>query len=403
MTNRYPATNPAVLPKTGYRVPSGGTPPHRPRGLPSRHIRPVRLSPWSPKEFIKPPNWPAPGFGRVVTPIVVGGVGSRIAGRVLSRFIPFLGWALLAYDLYDVWSYYSWGWANGAYGNYVKCNPPPDGTYGGHQFTFSGTPGGLFCTPQLPGTVFPNWSVGRPWLTEWGTRTSPTPRWDGIQAWLYPAPPPFPPVGPGFKVMPFPTFLPNLPPWLWPLSPPFTPMWPPIAPPVRWPRKTRRQPRHDRDLRPGPAGNPGTYYPPMELPGTQTGPSPLEGLSPYDQPKIWPHRPRKGTKERKVGLRSLAVARRIMGKILSGYSELGDLVDALYKGLPKEYQTKDANLYQKMQDMYVHADKMDMVKAITEMYHNDQHDRVWGEMFGQIGEFFDDYGIDLGLLRMPSA
>ena len=417
MSNRYPL--PRVSVGVDPRVVGFPTTP-RPKTYPRqlRPFRPTRLTPWSPKEFYKPPAWPSGPTGPRVSPVspaVFTPTGPRIPGwvfRRMLRFLPWLGWGLLAWDLYRLWQQ----WSNAGTSGYEgKCDAPPEYVNGTHlSWSFSGTQG--MCTSQL----VPDggaWSPSSPWLRSGKLFNLPPPfsgtRWWGEEAWLYPSPPAGEPGQlplPGWVSVP-PPMVPPL--WALPplIPPPYSPAPIPIPPPIRdpWPGYPDEDWDPPPDIDPEPPFEPQPFPPGTDLP---TWPGVTVGIDPKSPPGVWPTwdpktdpkidpRPDPNTRERKLRPRSGSVMRRIMGEVLSGFSEFGDMVDAFYEGVPKSERTKNADLPQKLRDLYNSIDKntYDVVKGWSAVYQNHQEDKVFGRAFGYASEQFEKYGVDVPFLR----
>lgn len=172
----------------------------------------------------------------------------------------------------------------------------------------------------------------------------------------------------------------------------------PIPRPIRWPKKKGKGEDPDWD--------PGNF--PGDNPEATPKPDPIVEPTrrikirpkPRDDKKAKPrHKPGRKVKEKKVMVHSMTVMRRILGNLLSAYSEFGDIVDALYAGVPKEYRTWNADTAQKIRDMYAAGDKYNFLEGLRELHANEAEDRVWGRAFGHAADMLDDYGVQLPFLQ----
>lgn len=406
MSNRYPAARSAT--SIGVGVDSRYNVGRRTYVSPASHRRAFRrtVSPLLPKprEFVKVPAWPAPAvkprpFTLPSPPV------RRIPRfpRVISRMFPWLGWAMIGYEL-TRWTFPSRTMNSDAI-RYC-ANFPAQDYKGNIHYLWSSTPTG-FCTSRTVSDAAGGYAPGTPWLREYvdgGTSPGGQPlMWGRKQMWFDK---PGPLTAPGL-----PGWIPGwvipvddpLPAWVTgPLSPPLAgqpapfppPIWrrPPRPPiergdPLKWPRD-RPVGRPDKKpvFTPDPEGVVNNPPKPRPRPRPTTDPVPVP----------WA-RPGRRVKEKKV--RVAYSVRALLLRLLSEYSEFVDLVEALYKGVPKELRTKNADLFQMMRDIYNAGDRYDMVAAIQAIFEENAHDRVWGKALRQASKNFDAYGVELPWLR----
>lgn len=357
--------------------------PSRPYRSPSRPRR--EYSPWRryappepmpryplPKRIIRPA--PIPRFGPVNPWVWVPRFGARAA----TRLIPFLGWGLLAYDLYELFDEY---WHRSPALGDVRLPA------GWRQFCFQTVPSapkgiGWANVPGpdpwkgycgLGGQV-PEWIVADMSTAPDGPMTSDnlfmgevtlapingdieTARYRIRKAWAY--------------------YGPNVP--------------------------------HEPFVNPGRFHDPNAYAPPEPAPDFLPAPEyfipprvqprhpPLVDLKPYQEPAVQfepgtppqfvPHnraRPEKGKREKKtiVILKSKAVGK--AGEIFGMFTEADDFIGAVWKTLPRKYQTKGATPDQKVRDIWRNLDEVDWANAIYNVAENQIQDNVLGRL-GQAG------------------
>lgn len=296
--------------------------------------------------------------------------------RIGLRALPVLGWALTAYEvgrylrgLYDaattVGSAYRF--SPSGYYLYSDCADisGPKLVYSrfsrpcGSRTSINQTPAqdewGLWSDMHLWRLTAPGDSGYRP-----SGRVGITERWKRNPLGPY--------IAPGWFPIPEPWVVPDLP------TRPFQPMPEPVSPRVR------------PQVRPLP--NP--EAPPAPRVEPQPDPRPL--------PYLRPSRPPRGTRERKVVADRRT--RRLLGLLLSGYSEVSDFIDALYDALPKQYQSsKDVTPLDKFQTLWEHIDKVDMSEAMTNVVRDQIEDPKMAEVFERVQELFESYGIEVPDLR----
>lgn len=366
-TNRYPKVNPT--PRRGSR-PS----PAPRRALP--RVEPLKPRPMKPAKFPGMPRPSGPFGKRMPLPTTIPPVVPRIALpwlRIAARLNPWLFAALTAYELWQL--YRDW--------------QPPQGRPVGSCRTSVGKPQayGWFldtCSSHQSRSIWretPD-NVHR-WLHKIEQISPQAWQWATLEYWgPFPVEewedfPEFPPVG-----LPAPVPVPVLPPqphlpivpWL-PISvPPLAPMPVPIPRPKFIP-----PPANPED--PSEARKRNPRYRPNEKPAPAASPRPRP--------------PGRRVKERKLRASKGWVNRvsKLLGLLSSGYSEAGDLVDALHDALPKKYQGRDHPMA-KLEALYEHWDKVDMNEAFTNIWKNVVSDRYQGKAFGQMQDALSEAGFD---------
>lgn len=241
---------------------------------------------------------------------------------------------------------------------------------------FGWWPGQCFTVQPKPSTVY---HPSVPWYHHVQRNSLIIDRWNSLEAWYYPKAPEknpvmFPPVLPLEPApLPLPPFMPDI------YRPPGTRQPLPLRPPIR-----------NRPAHPNPWPDVPTRAPEWPTAGHDLGPPTGVPAPLFAEP------PPKGTKEKKG--QGPGNVRKKLGQILSGYSEAGDLLDALHGALPEKYQ-KGKTPLQKFMDLYNHADEIDIQKAVENLINNQVSDRYYGDFFKQVQEQFADAGLDLGDLR----
>lgn len=350
---------------------------------------------------VKLPNRPLPGWFKPMRPPSIPAFprspfmapGAAIGGRFLSRFIPYVGWALLAYDLWELWNWYRTrygppdGWT-------LKCR---DGTkyeaFSNHSAANNCTTG--FQVPEGPIdqiNVEPyNCNVfGCKWrdliLGRWANAAKT--RFDFDEIWYAPAAVPagqfdYTPPKPK-KPLYIPPNRPYSPAEFWPEVDPLS--LPPLAP-VPTPRPLPpRLPRIPR--------NP--WRSPTE--SSQRGPSTRTRAR--NDPRFYPRRPpNKGDKEQKW---STPYAKSILAKIFSYATEVAEGIDCFWDALPKEFRTKNARYDQRLADLYKHFDKIDLNTALYNVAVNFVEDAVVGGLIGAAQKAGLKVGLNPGALSPNS-
>lgn len=362
-SNRYPASRPVYNPR-----------PARP--VAANDNRPRVRAPF-PANDNTPAGW---------RPRVPPGVGRRavfwMAARSAARFVPIVGAVLTAADLIKLGSMvlgmlelprrvppgYRW----------EPCVPPPPATFYGYSTL------GNICgnwNQTNPPLIDPRTFTSRISFYEWGQRGF-FPSQIRVGRYVVTSAGPVP-VYPFPRVtLPVPVHVPSPD----PLTPPGYPMPEPVPLPVR-------RPNWD------PLPNPETGIPPVgsHPPVGRIDRPPVVGPDPLPA-----RRPGRGDRERKV--MASARARKLMGWALSQFSEVGDLVDALYDALPDDVQSNDdKNLAQKFKRLYDNIDRVDMAEAMTNMINDQVTDPKFAEQFERMQNLFESYGIEVPDLRGTSG
>lgn len=384
-TNRYVRGGALALPrpdypKGPYAYPKPNYPRNPPKLFPGNQNRPPYYR----------PGWPNKLPPRAVRPIPIGSPpivgGSRFLRFMLPRVLPWIGWALLAYDLYEL--YRLWKENKSPMGGYISCKQSVPRW---QQWSFEAGPA---CYAYVPVGPNGNWGPGSPWLNRF-EQTENQFRYDTIEAFYFPENPGFTiPAWTGYQ--PLAPWLPDIdlrpifPPWIEPLTPPLLPSWPPVPKPVRvpWPFGEPIRPNPE----PQPPGEPKGYH------------RPTPDVKYYPDPRPngddWPTRPPPNVKERKVKFRSNSVARKFLGALISGASEVGDLIDSLYEALPNKLQDAEATIKEKLATIYEHANDIDVAKAMENFIRNHLEDRIIGKWLAEAQEGMEEYGLELGSLRV---
>lgn len=300
--------------------------------------------------------------------------------RVFVRFMPWLSAALLAYELWQLYMYYKRAAVPEGGTTYVKCMDPDPPKQIRRRW------GPNICKLYQPSGAT-HWSMTNRWLhSEQQVTAGDWFRSDTVERTFFASDPgPLNPASPPayFPDIPWPIGVPRMPPWLWPLTPPLTPTYPPVSPPVRWPAPGR------------------PVFPNPETPIPPRGPAPEPRT--VSDPRIStggaPKPPGPGVKERKARFLSHSVARNVLGRIISGATEVADFIDALYDALPKELRSNRDTLADKVEKLYTHSDKIDITEAVMNLYNETQMDRGYAQAFKELEQGFADYGIDIGSIR----
>lgn len=320
----------------------------------------------------------------------------RLAGRMLVRGLPLIGWAWTAWELYNLWKDFNggkWiappvGWTKNAdYTNNLEKSGvygAPDTEWAGlRTWNYSGYTGGTLRRDpaQVPGAdAFPNASPHYWWEKVTGGKPANAPYAAVKSRWVRQNNAPL-------YLPPRPVFIP----WVHPIDIPGVPLLPlapmpvPVPKPVRMPGVFFPPDIHNPD----PAGNrePGLKY--RRKPGTKTE------TKTDDRPQQV-RRPRRKEKERKVTGNKKHLA--FMGWILSQYSEVGDLVDALHSALPENLQVQ-GSMKEKLKALYQHWAEVDMTQAMQNIIEDMVTDPKFAGVFEEMQERQEEFGLDLGGLK----
>lgn len=412
-SNRYPVANPRDYPRVRPYDPSRRRPRNprgpvwrpRPKVRPKTPLFPVRPRPFTP--FGRRPPIP---FSVPRGPVIsIAGLGGRL--------FPIIGWALLAYDLWQLWQWYNQktGMPLGDSGWIQCCADPsifPIDSYAiGSLSALNSNP--LACTATLcglGGQLFNgNPADGIPGLTKTGSgrynkqylylgkRNGAGTRQTHAEGYI--------------RVVASPAYITPQTPASWPDWVPETivPTGIPIPDPIADPDYVPFIPWFDPFLNPplGPEPfpeNPPVYRPPTQPYRPDMGdkgnelPTPDFKPDPRPNGETWPHRPPKGEKERKIkgGYNRI---RQFLGQLLSGISEVNDVIEALWDALPESAQTEGANLREKFNDLYQNVDDIDMAEAVQNLVENQVEDKYLAQGFQALNEAYENLGIELGGLR----
>lgn len=334
-----------------------------------------------------------------------------------GRLIPLVGWALLAYDLYQLWQWFQQrssmplsdsGWIQCCdSGSSAQINSYAIGSLSVNltnpfacTATLCGTAGQLYSgdpADGIPGfTKTGSGSYQKQYLYL-GVRNGANTRQTHLKGYM--------------RIVARPDRQTPDVPGAWPEWVPETvvPTGIPIPDPIGDPYYQPFIPWLDPFLNPplGPAPypeGPPVYRPPTQPYRPEMGDSgndvPQGEFNPTPRPNgdAWPHRPPKGEKERKIkgGYNRI---RAFLGGLLSNMSEVNDVIEALWDALPDSAQTEDANLRQKFNDLYQNADDIDMSEAVQNLVENQVEDKYLAQGFQALNEAYENLGIELGGLR----
>ena len=363
-----------------------------------------------------------------------GSLSRSAMGGILKRFIPYLGWGLTAWELYELYKGYDAPQAvftpPGGLVGWNQCPTCPPFQVHAYTVDFTaGCPVGCLSlqaiSPVAYGSTVAN-NIRRVILWRWDnaahTRYANTsaywrnasspfvwPGWHAppdIGPFADPAPMPNPRVRPGPrpngdpKTAPvekpgMPAQRPLLPPWIDPMHiPPFMPHPLPIPPPYRaipgirtnpW-RNPREQPRRGPRPAPRPRPRPIERHP-MDRPDGQPGPTievtpgrPMVERNPNPQQR--PARPRPGEKE---GKRKVVTMVAFVRRILNTVTESADLITAIWKAIPYKdrmdyHQGKrKPTIQDRAQAIYDMFDKIDWEEALNNVIENQIEDFAFGK------------------------
>lgn len=140
------------------------------------------------------------------------------------------------------------------------------------------------------------------------------------------------------------------------------------------------------------------YAPPVRRPRYDEEADPRTRPRRRPRPAQRPGRPPKDTKEKKTKAQS--AVRRFLGHLLSNYSELIDVLEALHDALPKEFQSDSKKPQDMFKALWEHIDKVDMGKAMENMLWDIKTDPIYAEeVFDKIQTWAESNGIELGDLK----
>ena len=307
------------------------------------------------------PNPAAVFNARTPLPLPAMARGAKFA---LGRIFWPIGAALLAYELYQLWSKHQgyiitdcgfphthfrtgfWSCLGTFTDADVIANPPVAGT---HYSALQDVPGAFMRVVQR----FQHQPGVTPALIPNGNnRTAPRP-----------------------ELPPVPEFWPAIDPLQLPIGVPV-----PRPLPLPWhviPLRPWRNPWRD------PGEQPSHGPEPKPRPRPRPRPEVVWPLVPAARPAIRPNthrwaKPPSRVKENKTRASS-GVIRALM-PILNGITEVGDIVDALWKALPKKYRSKCVTMQCKAADLYRHWDKVEVTDALRELVKNELEDAFFGKL-----------------------
>lgn len=383
MSNRFPTRRALAgqQSKSGpkYQPSNDNAPRNRPLKMPGR---PLPANDNFPGRLPKAPAGIPPRLYR------------RLAKRMLLRGIPIIGWAWTAWELYNLWKdwqgYFTelppYGWNKVAEWDPDWADPywSQHAEWGATKiWTYQGYLGGVSRNnAQTPTTdAFPEASPHYWWKKiEYDVTVSQpyngvASRWERDYSvpdeYILPPRPVFIPFG-----SPVPFGVPMH---------PLAPMPVPVPKPIRLPGISFPGDPHNVDA--DGYNDPGLKYRRKPKPST----NPVQGEQPSQA-----RRPRRKEKERKVTGSKKHL--KFLGWILSQYSEIGDLVDALHGALPKELQV-NGPMNAKLKALYEHWDKVDMTQAVQNMVEDMVTDPKWAGVFEEMQERQEEFGLDLGGLK----
>lgn len=380
-TNRYPATGPSRgFRREGQPFKDGPT-TRRGKGLRKAPKTPRNPLTNLPKKFGGKPL-PATPFGkRVPLPGEVGparlpklpGVGRSKLARGLLRGLPLVGAGLTAYEL---WRWYQTAGSPAVtpadYGFQLCCDwGGPMSLY--RHVMINASPGTLLCS----GGVACGTDMQVPTQVMAGNQVPTLPI--NKQQYLY--------LGPARGVPP--NFNSRM---------RYMQKWHRVATAATGARPAMPFSALKPAVAPQPAPMPYSEFPRFPrgigLPDDSSGAEPQASPPVRLPPRV--RAPRAGEKEAPKRRASRDIAERIrraLGKFLSGASEAGDALDAIYDALPDDVKSKDdKTLADKFWRVYNNAHKVDTRKAMENLVKNDREDRILGPAFGQANENAEDYG-----------
>ena len=110
--------------------------------------------------------------------------------------------------------------------------------------------------------------------------------------------------------------------------------------------------------------------------------------------------PGEGEKEEKKRV-GLSTALKLIAKLYDATTEANDIVNVLYKALPKKYRSKnDHSMSDKAYRIWQNLDHIDISKAIGGVLYNHYEDKIYGQVFSAVGKH-SPYGVMLGNRPKP--
>ena len=333
------------------------------------------------------------------------GPALRASGRILSRAVPGLALAFLAYDLYRILNppmpapFVKTGWD-------AKCGPIPsesstysDGGFVGYRVYKNTT--GLWCGA---GNLVPNWAPGQPIVPVYpggpgytiahvhhNRKDTLAPTGKFHEGYHYPAPA-------AGNTVAHPTLRPPLPVVENPLE-----LFPQTgarprpgvtgpAPGVVWPQPVPWKYIGGRTSEASREGSQVGNAPPVAVPDALNPalPSvrPWPGVRPLTRPLVQA-RAGANTKEAKPRPQTAYAAAQALW--LGPYTEFGDLVDGLFRALPSNLQrTGGLGTVGKFNAVYSGFDQLDWSKAVQNIVDNQLEDALVGGALGAAGSVSPD-------------
>ena len=353
--------------------------------------------PRSPTSFngpVKPPRLPA-NQNLPKVPPGLASLGRKGALKFLARFVPYAGLGLSAWELWQL--YRQLGPQKPTTATIIaNCGAATNGPFPNSATTCAQTSfhkdtkgqwaetGSFWYATMQNGSNFssaqPNFYVnprGQTWRVP--KTSSPT----------------MPQIDQGYRWHPRPVETPV--PWVDPLSNPVgKPMPDPWAPPVK--DLPDRQPNPNRD--PNEQDQRGHETRPVRR-TVETIFS--ANTKPRTRVRVNPRRerppPREEERKKRNGQRAGNLphwARRAQ-KVMQETTEYLDLLDALYKSLPKKRQRKDDTPQDKAWSLWKYRDEIDWKKAAEEVAKNQVLDSIIGNASGRADAFGNEIGVTMGL------
>lgn len=339
-----------------------------------------------------------------------GHIRLRDLGR-LGRTLPWLGGAFTLWELYELYgqSGLPEGFTNlGSWYEYVRCDTPPNGPIVRQSVATTEAANGAPVDACLPLQAYSTngdeesewWAVANNVKTIWfGKATNTTTRrctlWVGYARPDTGAftPPDYQPARPPVFI---PVEIPAVQQALWHAFPQYLPVSPPpMANPFLQPLPFRQLPNREdspyRQTSNGPkVGVRGWSYP-SEVLNDYAVSHAFNGRKPLPAPRVHDREPpRRGTKERKVGVPAAMVP---ILKAVNALTEGLDFLDALYDALPRQAKAKwrDTN-YEwlnptpsaKLAAVYFHAEQIDLSQALENLVVEQLKDIAYGRI-GRMG------------------
>lgn len=336
-------------------------------------VRPPVQRPRVPNPLPRPPSLPVPRVNANLPKWAAAGRMAKVFGRAGLRGVPYLGAALLAWDIYDLFmtapagvdGYVRTRTCQSKSGTFQDFSTPNCGTQiQAVPSPVTGRPSHLYEYEDVGPGVFP----GR-------RRFNPIERWEIVN-----------PVGA-------------------PAESPSVRTPPRYSPIPRRPPRPRPRPRARPRPRPRPRVPvfPGLPFQPVAEPnGTPLAKPPTSHETVVSKGRVTTRTrrvarrpPGPGVKERKS--RAMPNSLVTIQRIVHAVSEANDFLDAAHKALPKKYQVSDkAPPQAKAEAVYRHADEIDINEFLANLRYNEVEDFVLGSANANVDKWARDNGIILG-------